>query len=1395
MPEHRFNWTRFWCPQGLNYLLGDDGFLSDPLAEQENSLNSKLVPFGEIKDFPCLVLLGEPGIGKSDAIFQAFQDLEKIPGEQRVFVNLGDYGDERNLVESVFGNTEFIQWLSNGETLELFLDSLDECRLQISHVCKILRREFAKHKSSIDRLKLRITCRTSDWPSLFEESLKPLWKDQVSIFHAAPLRRVDVEVAARSVADPNDFMAEIFRLSAQPLAIRPITLKFLLSVFDKLGTLPATQSELYEQGCTMLASETNPDRVSAKQLGKLTASQRLAVASRIAAATTFSKRPTVRIPFAVEPASGDHLALSDIVGGNETAESGNFLISEEVVEEVLGSGLFRGVGAGVVVFAHQTYSEFLAARFLCNCQIKLNQKLNLLQETDYGRGRVYPQLAEVAVWLAAMDSEVFRVILRDDPKVLLRTDANILTEEWRSELSQRLLERYAVDAINEDPWEDFELYPKLKHKELPSQLKPVIEDRTSAESARLFAIHLANVNGITQLMGTLVEIASDSTESDRIRYPAIRAVIDLGSDDEKQLLKPIAMLRAKTEFEFSIKGRVLCCLWPKCISAEELFSVLDLPRPNENGSYRGFLQFELLKYLKVSDLPIALRWAGSVNSQRLDRVTLIVVAQISELGWTNFDDPTVQSAYLAFAIDRTRNHASLFGKAVDDEASIGFEDDARRRRTIAKHIVENMGDFESHASVLTYLGPALVRTDDMEWLINSLLNESTDVVSERWVTLIDLLFHSSSFEMQEAVRNACEQSVHLRKRFQRHFELTSDQIRKMQERFAQQEQRSRESQSLKNPLPLDPPPSVRVLEAVIKSESGLSEAWIDVVDELSLEGNSTHYPIIVGHDVRGLPEWRSADAAMQIRILQSAKRFVMDTANLKDKDWLGTPSTPYWVFYAFQAFSLLHKEAPAELTSLPPIIWGAWAPVIVSMLDFVNVQDDASVNPLAIICTKVAEEASLQSVRQLILARDKSSNLFLVPPIIAIAWDSQMEDMVVELAQKEMVLPATLGKLLGVCLLCRSNYAKEIAKSKIVLPLAFEGKAREYAVHAAVALFEHAEDGGWDAVWPAIQSDASFGKSVVQGVAINNRMNPSIVDRVSEHEAANLYIWMVEQYGFTSHREIPVTDSEPTEGALEYRDSILRAIQGKGTRAGIAALLSIVSRFPEKTWLKRTFNSAVEIAMRNLWSALEPREFLELTKTTDRFLVQNATHLQELIIESLERLQQKLQGENPATEDLWNADEPKDENCLSDYVVRHLRDDLKASGIVALREVEIRRSQLGKPGERTDLYVTGNVVDSINNSSSSVRVIIEVKCTWHPELTTAMKTQLVDRYLKANDCRHGIYLVGWYEGSRWNRSTSKYTKSKKFCLSEISSMVHEQAMTISSDSMANIRSFVLNVGT
>lgn len=82
----------------------------------------------------------------------------------------------------------------------------------------------------------------------------------------------------------------------------------------------------------------------------------------------------------------------------------------------------------------------------------------------------------------------------------------------------------------------------------------------------------------------------------------------------------------------------------------------------------------------------------------------------------------------------------------------------------------------------------------------------------------------------------------------------------------------------------------------------------------------------------------------------------------------------------------------------------------------------------------------------------------------------------------------------------------------------------------------------------------------------------------------------------------------------------------------------------------------------------------------------------DIVIESLNRLDEKLQGTPQYARYLWDKQNDGsfrhiDENDFSNFVHQHLIEDLKNRGIISNREVEIRRGYGGGKGERPDIII------------------------------------------------------------------------------------------------------------
>ena len=59
-----------------------------------------------------------------------------------------------------------------------------------------------------------------------------------------------------------------------------------------------------------------------------------------------------------------------------------------------------------------------------------------------------------------------------------------------------------------------------------------------------------------------------------------------------------------------------------------------------------------------------------------------------------------------------------------------------------------------------------------------------------------------------------------------------------------------------------------------------------------------------------------------------------------------------------------------------------------------------------------------------------------------------------------------------------------------------------------------------------------------------------------------------------------------------------------------------------------------------------------------------------------------------------------------------------------------------------DLFLTNIKHIEPSTEDEIISVVIEVKGSWHPDLTSAIQNQLLEQYMKPRTLKNGLYLVG-----------------------------------------------------
>jgi predicted NACHT family NTPase len=1389
MTSQLFNWKRFWCPRTGSINLSDGGYLSDPDTQWGQALNPDLVSFESIAEVPCLALLGEPGIGKTYAMELERQNIEtvlKAKGEEILWRNLRAYGIENRLVYDLFESTSFVSWVGGTHQLNIFLDSLDECLLRIDNLAALLIEELKKYP--IERLNFRIACRTADWPNGLEVGLEKLWgHDLVKVFELAPLRRKDVILAAKThELDHEKFLQEIDRMKAVPLAIKPVTLRFLINSYSRGGHLPDTQAQLYLEGCRILCEESSESRRDARRTGDFTAEQRMAVAARIACISVFANRYAIWTGVDQGDVPDEDVTVSKLCGGIEQLNGEQLQVREAAVKETIDTGLFSSRGGNRMGWAHQTYAEFLAARYLVKHEMSLTQTMSLLCHPYDPEKKLVPQLHETAAWLAGMQPDAFREIMKLDPEVLLRSDVATADVEDRAALVGSLLKLYDEERLLDRDPDIRRLYRKLNHPELAEQLRPYIFDSSKGIIVRRVAIDIAEACETRTLQNELAEIALDQTQPLPIRVEAAYAAGRIADTATKARMKPLITGEASDDPDDELKGCALRALWPDHMTAGELFGVLTAPKRDDFiGAYYRFISHDLAQHISPADLPIALEWTAEQESRhQLAYSIREFIDNIMLLGWKHLESTGVLPAFAKTVISRIKHHDEIIEDRKNQEFKNDLINEDEKRHLIINAIIPLLLDLEQ--DLIWQLARArtpIVLPKDVLWMTEQLTTKP-EGIQRALAQLILFAFNIKDRCHIDAILNASKDNPILANKFEaliNPIELNSPEAQRIKENYL----KIHEWEQDEKQLLLEPPPAERIALLLDECESGEVAAWWRLNRDMTLKQDSTRYDLYeeFESDLTVLPGWIEASEVTRARIVKVAEQYLLKKDPAKDK-WLGTNAFHRPAAAGYRALRLLHQEAPGVFASLPRHVWKKWAPIILAYPTSNESEEETIHDILVKIAYQHAPDEILKTLIVLIDKEDKEHDYIFITHKVENCWDDRLADALLIKLKKKKLKPGSMSCLLRELVEHKVYEAKTFAETLIPIPPPSNVDERLRAIAAACELLSYADDAGWSVVWPAIQQDEEFGREVIEKVSQSDR-HANIGQRLAENHLEELYIWLVRQFPY--NKDLKNEDIHRGGDIAEWRDSILRHLQNRGTYQACESIQRISDTFPELDWLKWTLFEAQTIARRLTWIRIPPRvdDILRLAKDSLNRLIQNGNQLLDVLIESLKRLEEKLQGETPFVQFLWDKNRPKDEHQFSDFVKIHLDDDLKKRGIIVNREVRIHR------GERTDIHVDAVLQDQQGGLLDSIAVIIELKGCWNSELNNAMETQLVNQYLKNNRCQHGLYLVGWYNCEQWDSSDYRKKQAPSLTKDESQKQFDAQANELSQHGTM-IKAFVIN---
>ncbi|HXV04588.1 MAG TPA: hypothetical protein VFP23_01625 [Solirubrobacterales bacterium] len=1349
-----------------------------------------------------MILIGEPGLGKTTALRSEYERLrDHIKGhgagsELVQWVPLGQTRDLLRLRELIFEAESFKEWRSGDGVLHLFLDSLDEARLKIERVADVLIEGL--ENADFSRLNLRLTCRSADRHNGLEETLKQWFgEERFAVMELAPLNRKDVEdLAAERNLDPDETVGALIDAELQPLAMVPESLGFLLDAIVSTGEIPANRAELYERGLALLVREPDEDRRNYPQQrqSQLSPGGRLAIASRMAAALLLSGRTTISPD---EPGiSTDQTTMASLSGGNETdvllAVPEEVEVDELAIKDVLGTALFTAHGSRGMAFSQAAYAEFLCARWLASGALSESQIESLLYIEVAGRARIVPQLHEVASWLARLSPAFCQELLDRDPKVLLRADPAGLDDTERAQLVDALLA--GVRSLEIGRWDRVMRinYSALSHSNLTAQLRDVIFDQNEESFARQVACDVAGACDLKGLSNELTDLALSDSVPIEVRVAAVGALEDIGGDADLRRLVDLAMDPPADDTDDELKGHVLSALWPRHLSAEELFGAMSKPkRLHLYGIYKAFLWRRLTKSLDPGDLGPALAWAAGLPVEAFSTDVLQDLReQILVQTWPELHERNELLDSFVTAITPTlRENVNLLSAETQKEQPEVFTE-SEPRRLLVERLIPVIASGDLRALDLVTSSPSLVRPGDGEWLVDLL---ETAVGTEGETVHAELVRGLLMFggADDEAVYRGRERSCVLRDLTSSYFDpvqLDSDEAQTGRERYAERKRWERDDEEEES-TKLD----IRggVTESLERYEDGETVGFWLATRWLEIDPRRKQYEVTVS-DPRKLAGWELIDAGLRERYAKCASKY-LETADLDSNEWFDRRNLYWPAWAAYRALRLLYETDREKVDSFEKAVWRRWAPVIVGWPRDESTEGEGDFHDWSL--ARLNEEDPAVAARWFLRRLDQELRKDPLPSVLwrfERIWNSTLEAEILKRAKRSYRSPESRVALLRLLMLRGSSEALTHARRLLVPSALTNGRRRELAVGIAVLLYREQPDGEWGLIKRLMTIDEEFGKEVISALAGRESGLPP---KMSSRDAADLYVWVLDRFPAGEDPDIEGAHSvSPREQIGDWRNRLISILSGRGTPEAVDALVWLEKQRPELLYLRRMIWDAKEAVERSEWQPPRPEEVVRLSASHDHLFLRSARDLRRAALDSLERAQQRLKGRQNEAAFLWDSRirRPKPERLVSQWIANHFTSDLGGEGIFVGRELEVRVNPGGHPGRAVDIQLSAAAADSRPGSVKELIVAIEVKCCWNKDLDTAMDDQLFQRYLDAHNDQ-GIYVIAHFDSPKWDDSD---TVNRQACrrrdAAETETFFENQAEEISARGMSDVSSYMLD---
>ena len=488
----------------------------------------------------------------------------------------------------------------------VFLDAVDELKLTQGKLDRALRRLARALDGSLDRVRIVVSCRPSDWrpvldadtirnrlrvppksaavppePSaeVFVEALRRDYgrttraqgeqreeaqPNVLRTFVMLPMsdRQIERFAQHRGIPDAGDFLAAVRRHDAWTFARRPLDLAALIEAWKQRGTL-GTRAQQHDANVKAKLQD-DPDRPG-DDLSERAAQDG---AERLALALALTRTRSIRSP--------EQALDADRAEGVLDPEQILPDWSAAQRKALLRRALFDPTTCGRVRFHHRSTQEYLAARRLRTLReggMSTKALLRLLFATRYRVGVVIPSMRAIAAWSALWDDAVRKTLMEREPEVLLTLgDPESLDMATRIRVVREFVAMYGGGG-----WRGLNIpiaeVRRLAHPDLEGVIREYWRAGANHDVRELL-LELVWQGAIQSCADLARDVALDASSAPYHRIVAIRALV--ACNRERDLGRLVSnMLSRSGSWPDRVVHGVAADLFPRFITATQLVVLIE----------------------------------------------------------------------------------------------------------------------------------------------------------------------------------------------------------------------------------------------------------------------------------------------------------------------------------------------------------------------------------------------------------------------------------------------------------------------------------------------------------------------------------------------------------------------------------------------------------------------------------------------------------------------------------------------------------------------------------------------------------------------------------------------------------------------------------------------------